>query len=1081
MTTQSSNVQLAPNAQPLDLWAKALEKLNDDDKALIVLHQNRLDILGDVLSLVRQKEVACQKKRWKWKNRQGKTIIIRDVLKKIIIWCLGIGDTIVQYDPGHAALPWVAARFVLQATINDIQTNAAMLEGLEIVFNLIAKLEVVEQLYLPKQTVLHSRLTNSIIMLYASILEFLVQAGLYFEQKTSTRIAKSMFQLEEITTKYITDITSKANEVEGYVRLIVGESIDQTESRLGLIEGNLAKLDLTFQTHSAVDLQANRAADERHRDLQKIWEELHEPITRIANQLSSRDDSLKETDRLAIFDWLSQVPYFSHHRSKVKLLLPGSGKWLLRKPEFVDWLNASASSILWLHGIPGSGKSMLVARVIEYLKLRTSADPDNTSLAYFYCTRNANEPERAAPVEILRSVIEQLSCSAADLPVRLCVVDLYMERKKEAKGRRPEKLELEDCVQIILDLLEDNPATIILDGLDECDPTLRRDLLDSLRTIIQKGSNVVKVFVSSRDDHDLVHRLSQTPNLYIRASDNEEDITNFVLSGVDEAIQKEKILCGNVPSSLRETIVSTLVSQSNGMFRLVSLHIDSLCNPDRIKTRANVLESLKHLPVDLKRSYDTILERVQQSQAPNPMIAERTLKWLLCSRERLRSDSFLIAVQSKFDDDSILGISDILNICCNLVLYDSETDQFRFVHLSVREHLEGSESYSIAASNALAAERCLSWLLTAGKVVGDKCIIWDNTKDSASSHFSVSNISQFWQHADTYWPEYARFAGQLRTKGHLKMLLRQFLLHDSRNSQRDRLIFDSWVTRTSQKYRSSPALLLDRRGYYFRTLLVDPASNPLIVACTFDFSEIVSELISTKPWSLVGGDAAVVYHSHDSLKVILQSVGQQGFEARDLTPVVVLAACFGNKEHLEFIMSKMEHGVFTSDDLYGVIKEVSFVRLPLEDTSLEILFRNNPNLQITEDILKHGFESFNSWDQRRTAQPTVHKHLQIPTPDMGQVLQISKMIRETLDNDLPSRKRGEYYLHLLLKMNARLTEGAVRVLLESCHVDTVRLVLKYQSIDVEDWVIAAAARNVKDGEGIMEILLERELERELET
>ncbi|CAG8983495.1 hypothetical protein HYALB_00004295 [Hymenoscyphus albidus] len=831
-------------------------------------------------------------------------------------------------------------------------------------------------------------------MLYASILEFLVQAGLYFEQKTSTRIVKSIFQLEEVTTKYVADIKGKSNEVEGYVRLIVGESIGQTESKLGLIEGNLAKLDLTLQTHNAADLQSNRAADERHRGLQKIWEELHEPITRIANQLSSRDDSLKETDRLAIFDWLSQVP-----------------------------------------------------------SVTTAAN-----------------------------IVEQLSCSAADLPVRLCVVDLYMERKKEAKGRRPEKLELEDCVQIILNLLEDNPATIILDGLDECDPTLRQDLLDALRTIIQKASNVVKAFVSSRDDHDLVHRLSQTPNLYIRASDNKEDITNFVVSGVDEAIRKEKILCGNVPSSLRETIVSTLVSQSNGMFRLVSLHIDSLCNPDWIKTRANVLESLKHLPVDLKRSHDTILERVQQSQAPNPMIAERTLKWLLCSREQLGSDSFLIAVQSVFDDDSILGISDILSICCNLVVYDSETDQFRFVHLSVREHLEGSESYSTTASNALAAGRCLSWLLTAGQVVGDKCLIWENTKDSASSHFSVSNTSQFWQHADTYWPEYARLAGQLRKEGHLKMLLRQFLLHDSRDSQRDRLIFGAWVTRTSQKYwksyhysRSSPALLLHRR-YYFSSLRVDPASDPLIVACTFDFSEIVSELISTKPWSLVGGHAAVVYHSHDSLKVILQSVGQQGFEARHLTKLVVQAASLGNEKHLEFIMSKMEDGVFTSDDLYEVIKEVSFERLPLEETSLEILFRNNPNLQITEDIPKLAFESFNYWHERKTAQSTVHKLLQIPTLDMGQVLQISKMTRETMDNDLLSKERGEYYLHLLLKRNARLTEGAVRVLLESCHVDMVGLVLKYQSIDVVDWVIAAAARNIKDGEGIMEMLLERELE-----
>lgn len=29
---------------------------------------------------------------------------------------LGIGDTIVQYDPGHAALPWAAVRFVLQVS-----------------------------------------------------------------------------------------------------------------------------------------------------------------------------------------------------------------------------------------------------------------------------------------------------------------------------------------------------------------------------------------------------------------------------------------------------------------------------------------------------------------------------------------------------------------------------------------------------------------------------------------------------------------------------------------------------------------------------------------------------------------------------------------------------------------------------------------------------------------------------------------------------------------------------------------------------------------------------------------------------
>lgn len=961
-----------------------------------------------------------------------------------------------------------------------------MLEGLELVFNLIAKFEVVERLYLPSQTILHSRLTESIITLYVSILEFLVRAGLYFEQKSSLRIVKSIFQLEEITTKYITDIKNKANDVEGYVRLITGETINNTESRLGRIEGNLARLDLTLQTLNIADNRFERlsdSTDEEYRNLQKTWEELHEPITRIANHLSDMDDKLDRTDRIQVFDWLSQVPYTSHHRSKAKILLPGSGEWLLQKPEFSQWLNASTSSILWLHGIPGSGKSMLVARVIEYLKSRTSGSPDNTSLAFFYCTRNANEPERASPLEILRSVIEQLSCSAEDSPIRLPVVEAYLERKKEARGRRPEKLDLEDCIPIILELLQDNPATIILDGLDECDPTLRQQLLDALGVIIRMSGNVVKVFVSSRDDHDLVHRLSQTPNLYIQASDNMEDIRNFVVSGVNDAIYKDRILCGKVSDNLKEAIISTLISQSNGMFRLVSLHIDSLCNPDRIKTKANVLESLKTLPADLKDSYDAILERIQHSQAPNPVIAERTLKWLLCAREPLPSNSFLITIHSNFDKNNILHLSEILSICCNLVIYDSETDQFRFAHLSVREHLQALEAYSISASNALAAERCLSWLFTAGEMVGDKHITWGNMKNPACNYFPMSDIFGVWHHADTHWAEYAHLAGKFREQGQLKKLLEDFLLFKSPDFQRESLIFYEWVSRTSQDYwtRHSGSQLNSRFSeqdsvimLYFKHMN-SSYNYPMLVACTFDLPEIVSALLGVQPWGPECGQAAVAYGSNESLQILLSALGKQRSNVH-LSKLVIQAAVLGNIEHQESIMAKMENGAFTSEYLYEVIRQVSLHRLPLEEASLELLFKNNPNLQITEEILKLAFESFNYWHERKTAQSTVQKLLRVPTLELRQVLQISSMIEKTIDNDLMSKERGEYYLHLLLKMNARLTEGAVRVLLERCHVEMVSLVLRYQSIEVEDSVIAAAARNVGDGQKIMEVLLEKELE-----
>jgi hypothetical protein len=348
-----------------------------------------------------------------------------------------------------------------------------------------------------------------------------------------------------------------------------------------------------------------------------------------------------------------------------------------------------------------------------------------------------------------------------------------MAKRKEARGRKPERLYLDDCVKVLLELLDTNPATIVIDGLDECDPTRRQDLLDTLQEIMKKSNNVVKIFVSSRDDHDLVHRLSQTPNVYIEAADNMSDIRKFVITSVDEAIKKERILCGRVLWDLRQTIFDTLISQANGMFRLVSLHIESLCNPYRIKTKANVLDSLAHLPTDLKLSYDTILAQVQNTQYPNPLLAERVLKWLLCAREPLRPKTFLIAICSDMADQELLRRSDILSICCNLVVYDGETDIFRFAHLSVREHLEHLERYSIMNANALATEQCLSWFFTIEKykAAWSRLLVFDDSFNEDSVPFcreirtgdvSLDDLEIFWNHADTNWGEYARFAGEMR-------------------------------------------------------------------------------------------------------------------------------------------------------------------------------------------------------------------------------------------------------------------------------------------------------------------------------
>lgn len=304
---------------------------------------------------------------------------------------------------------------------------------------------------------------------------------------------------------------------------------------------------------------------EGHEKLVILLEELDKPINRIATQISDLHDALNENDRIKFFDWLSAVQYVKHHRTKSKLLLPGSCQWLFRKPTFHTWTKSSASSILWLHGIPGSGKSMLTCSLIERFKAMHKLTGSSPLLAYFYCSRDTAEPERADPGEVLRSILEQLSSSDMDAPLRQPAVLAYRERKREARGRKPEKLSLEESAEVILQILEENPAIIVIDALDECDAIGRHDLIRSLREIIRESASIVKIFLSSRDDKDIVKQMATASEVYIKAEDNSKDIEDFTKFEVGRAIQQMRILNGEVSETLKVDIIETLNSKANGM------------------------------------------------------------------------------------------------------------------------------------------------------------------------------------------------------------------------------------------------------------------------------------------------------------------------------------------------------------------------------------------------------------------------------------------------------------------------------------------------------------------------------------
>jgi hypothetical protein len=137
-----------------DLWAEALRTLDKEERSryegLVAKGSGCLPILEDLLSATSEKKEECVKKKWKV-SIKGRTIILSDLLEKVAVWInkfIAVGDSAVQYDPGHAALPWAAIRFILKASLSEMEVFGAILQVVESVARTLTRCTVMETLYL---------------------------------------------------------------------------------------------------------------------------------------------------------------------------------------------------------------------------------------------------------------------------------------------------------------------------------------------------------------------------------------------------------------------------------------------------------------------------------------------------------------------------------------------------------------------------------------------------------------------------------------------------------------------------------------------------------------------------------------------------------------------------------------------------------------------------------------------------------------------------------------------------------------------------------------------------------------------
>lgn len=299
-----------------------------------------------------------------------------------------------------------------------------------------------------------------------------------------------------------------------------------------------------------------------------LLKSLDEPIKRMADHTSISARVLHESQCLQFLHWLSPVPFPSHHKRHSENRMPSSGQWLLDHDRYLHWRNTSSSSIFLLHGIMGSGKTSLASVVVDSFLRERSGQASAAPLAYFYCTRNSAEAERSNPDEILRSILRQLTVShGSSSTVHERILQEYERRQAVAKADGFDVLRLQaaDCVRLILDTTAANPATIVIDAVDEVQRSSRHVLLSALTQIVQQSLGIVKVFVTSRSDTNIHVQLEGAVAMRIENEHTRRDMDDFVYQQVSSLIQNRRLLNGTVSESLRQKIIRVLIAGAGEM------------------------------------------------------------------------------------------------------------------------------------------------------------------------------------------------------------------------------------------------------------------------------------------------------------------------------------------------------------------------------------------------------------------------------------------------------------------------------------------------------------------------------------
>ncbi|ROT37132.1 hypothetical protein SODALDRAFT_279597 [Sodiomyces alkalinus F11] len=418
--------------------------------------------------------------------------------------------------------------------------------------------------------------------------------------------------------------------------------------------------------------------------------EFHQTLAEFRQTLAEAQEPAET--RREVHAWLlgKQPPNKRYEDSRVKRL-PGTCDWIFTRPAFARWSAADPSPgsarLLWIHGPPGFGKTVLCTRTVEHL----SAVPGNTVAHFFF---SSDHESRHDPYAAARSWVSQL----ASQPEAYALVRQRWETTKDHVATRA------TVIQLLHDVLQATPGCyLVVDSLDECTApddgtsSVARFLEDVLNTI----TSATRLLIVSREETDIRQPLrAGGPARLAEYQISPQDVS------ADAAAYARDIADRKLPGkdeNVRASLSSAMADRCKGQFLWLKMQEPTL---KTWKNLGQLQRTLDGTPTGLDRIYERNWEKITRSDQRERAVA--LLRWSAFALRPLTIDEMTEAVlidedleelpvnelPDAVDDDYIHG--EILEVCGPLLEVrrsppDSAAGKqtLHLAHFTIRQFLIG--------------------------------------------------------------------------------------------------------------------------------------------------------------------------------------------------------------------------------------------------------------------------------------------------------------------------------------------------------------------------------------------------------